>query len=71
METKQKELEAHKWPSMTLNELNEQRDILIGKITTLLNLGINSSQTATSLYRAHNQALDYLNHLIDKKFTQS
>jgi hypothetical protein len=68
MTEENEQIRADKWCNMSLNELNKQRDILLQKISMLSTLGINSSPTINALYKAHQQAYDHLNEIIDNRF---
>ena len=56
------------WLTMSVAQLNNQRELILDKITTTLALG--SHPTALSIHAALQMALTDINNLIDSRMTK-
>lgn len=63
------ELRADQWHTMTLQQLNHERDKVINKLNLLHGM-VAGNVTSQGLYLALDHALNYLNGLIDNRTQQ-
>ncbi len=57
------------WHNMSVHQLNVQRELIITKISTLMDFGT-SHETARNILIALQRAHDHLNNLIDNNFDE-
>lgn len=65
----QQNIRSDKWLDMNTSELNEQRDIIVNRMTAIST--ITQNPTTYMLFVALQQALNDVDHLINTKMTNN